>query len=146
MRLSARAIGDVHVDLNSTSNLISSKHYNPRFKMSSGYGSRGGPTRCFVFWQEVLACYVANTAGDDSKGVSKCAPALEDYLECINHKKEAIRVEQLQKAYRKQQRENPDPNRKTAEEIRTLGLIDASLEEMNLKVLSLVPHVKRSGS
>jgi hypothetical protein len=57
---------------------------------------------------------------------------------------QAQRVKTLQDAYRKQQRENPDPKPKTAEEIRTLGLIDASLEEMNLKVLKLLPHVKRN--
>lgn len=47
-----------------------------------------GQSRCFVFWQELLACYVVNTAGDDSLGAAKCAPALEDYYECLHHKKE----------------------------------------------------------
>jgi hypothetical protein len=57
-----------------------------------------------------------------------------------------LRVEHLQKAFRKHQRENPDSKQKTAEEVRILGLVDATLEEMNLKVSSLLPHVKKSSS
>lgn len=47
-----------------------------------------GPSRCFPFWQEMLACYVVNTSDDDISGATKCAPALEDYYECLHHKKE----------------------------------------------------------
>jgi hypothetical protein len=47
-----------------------------------------GPSRCFPFWQEVLACYVVNTTSDDDSGKGKCAPVLEDYYECLHHKKE----------------------------------------------------------
>lgn len=47
-----------------------------------------GPSRCFPFWQEVLACYVVNVNSDDSSGAKKCAPALEDYYECLHHHKE----------------------------------------------------------
>lgn len=47
-----------------------------------------GPSRCFPFWQEVLACYVVNTTSDDDSGKRKCAPVLEDYYECLHHKKE----------------------------------------------------------
>jgi len=47
-----------------------------------------GPSRCFPFWQEVLACYVVNTNTDDDSGKRKCAPVLEDYYECLHHKKE----------------------------------------------------------
>ncbi len=47
-----------------------------------------GPSRCFPFWQEVLACYVVNTSADDDTGKRKCAPALEDYYECLHHRKE----------------------------------------------------------
>lgn len=82
--------------------------------MSSGYGLHGGkqpetsqwapdhakihrltffagPGRCFPFWQELLACYVVNTSGEDDSGKSKCAPVLEDYYECLHHKKEVRR-------------------------------------------------------
>ena len=47
-----------------------------------------GPSRCFPFWQELLACYVMNTESDDTSGAQKCLPALEDYYECLHHKKE----------------------------------------------------------
>lgn len=47
-----------------------------------------GPSRCFPFWQEVLACYVVNSNEEDSSGKKKCAPMLEDYYECLHHKKE----------------------------------------------------------
>jgi hypothetical protein len=47
-----------------------------------------GPSRCFPFWQEVLACYVTNTNAEDDSGKAKCVPVLEDYYECLHHKKE----------------------------------------------------------
>lgn len=47
-----------------------------------------GTSRCFPFWQEVLACYVVNTSTEDESGKKKCAPVLEDYYECLHHKKE----------------------------------------------------------
>ena len=47
-----------------------------------------GPSRCFPFWQELLACYVVNTDSNDMSGGKKCLPALEDYYECLHHRKE----------------------------------------------------------
>ena len=47
-----------------------------------------GPSRCFPFWQELLACYVVNTSTDDVSGAKKCLPVMEDYYECLHHKKE----------------------------------------------------------
>ena len=48
-----------------------------------------GPSRCFPFWQELLACYVVSTDGaDDLSGAKRCIPALEDYYECLHHRKE----------------------------------------------------------
>jgi NADH dehydrogenase (ubiquinone) Fe-S protein 5 len=47
-----------------------------------------GPSRCFPFWQEVMACYVLSTSGDDSAGAAKCMNQLEDYHECLHHQKE----------------------------------------------------------
>jgi len=47
-----------------------------------------GPGRCFPFWQEVLACYVVNSSPEDRSGAQKCGLALEDYYECLHHKKE----------------------------------------------------------
>lgn len=36
----------------------------------------------------MLACYVVNTNSEDSSGKKKCAPMLEDYYECLHHRKE----------------------------------------------------------
>ena len=47
-----------------------------------------GQSRCFPFWQDLLACYVVNTTADDVSGGKKCLPALDDYYECLHHKKE----------------------------------------------------------
>ncbi|KAH0537794.1 hypothetical protein FGG08_005476 [Glutinoglossum americanum] len=93
--------------------------------MSSGYGLSGGQSRCFPFWQELLACYVVNTTTDDDSGKKKCLPALEDYYECLHHKKEAAKTRALQAAYRKALLAHPrgDPPKPGA--IRNLGLLDA---------------------
>ncbi|KAI1193625.1 hypothetical protein F5X97DRAFT_32350 [Nemania serpens] len=101
--------------------------------MASGYGLHGGPGRCFPFWQEVLACYVVNTSSEDDTGKKKCAPILEDYYECLHHKKEAARVRQLQTAYRKAEASSPRDNAPSAGQIRNLGLLDK--EEDTKKVL-----------
>lgn len=49
---------------------------------------RLGPSRCFPFWQELLACYVVNTNTEDISGGKKCLPAMDDYYECLHHRKE----------------------------------------------------------
>jgi len=59
-----------------------------------------GPSRCFPFWQEVLACYVVNTNSEDDSGKKKCVPMLEDYYECLHHKKEVRDLFEL--SYQKQ--------------------------------------------
>ncbi|PSS16875.1 hypothetical protein M430DRAFT_141347 [Amorphotheca resinae ATCC 22711] len=92
--------------------------------MSSGYGLNGGPSRCFPFWQEVLACYVVNTTSEDDSGKRKCSPMLEDYYECLHHKKEATRVRTLQQAYRKAEAANLRDDAPKAGAIRNLGLLD----------------------
>ncbi|KAI0124343.1 hypothetical protein BJ170DRAFT_80722 [Xylariales sp. AK1849] len=101
--------------------------------MASGYGLHGGPGRCFPFWQEVLSCYVVNTSADDDSGKRKCAPVLEDYYECLHHKKEAARTRALQQAYRKAEASGGRENTPTAGQIRNLGLLDK--EEDTKKVL-----------
>lgn len=60
----------------------SAKITNADQSVSTGVG------RCFPFWQEVLGCYVVNTSAEDDSGKKKCALALEDYYECLHHKKE----------------------------------------------------------
>ncbi|KAL3419607.1 NADH:ubiquinone oxidoreductase 11.5kD subunit [Phlyctema vagabunda] len=96
--------------------------------MSSGYGLNGGQGRCFPFWQEVLSCYVVNTSDEDMSGKKKCAPVLEDYYECLHHKKEvrygpAARVASIQAAYRKKAALFPREEAPKAGQIRNLGLL-----------------------
>lgn len=43
-----------------------------------------GVSRCFPFWQEVLACYAINGDNDNRAGAKKCSPALEDYMEYVS--------------------------------------------------------------
>ena len=47
-----------------------------------------GVSRCFPFWQEYLACHVMNQGDPDARNKGACAPVLEDYYECLHHKKE----------------------------------------------------------
>jgi len=108
--------------------------------MASGYGLAGGPSRCFPFWQEVLACYVSNTSPSDDSGKAKCAPALEDYYECLHHKKEAARTMAIQTAYRKQQAAQARDDAPSAAQIRRLGLLDAPMEEKDLKKPKWLPY------
>lgn len=35
-----------------------------------------------------MGCYVVNTTAEDDSGKKKCTLALEDYYECLHHKKE----------------------------------------------------------
>ncbi|KAL8705600.1 MAG: hypothetical protein Q9201_001287 [Fulgogasparrea decipioides] len=92
--------------------------------MSSGYGLAGGPSRCFPFWQELLACYVVNTNTDDVTGAKKCVPALEDYYECLHHRKEKARVIEMQRAYRRAEAAHPRESAPRPGAIRNLGLLD----------------------
>ncbi|KAK4988419.1 hypothetical protein LTR50_003933 [Elasticomyces elasticus] len=114
--------------------------------MSSGYGLSGGPSRCFPFWQELLACYVINTNSEDESGKKKCAAPLEDYYECLHHRKEAARVRALQAAYRRAEAANPRDDAPTAGQIRSLGLLDASDEEKDIRTARVVPRVKSDGA
>ncbi|KAK2789023.1 hypothetical protein FQN52_006390 [Onygenales sp. PD_12] len=90
--------------------------------MASGYGLNGGPSRCFPFWQELLGCYVIN-AGEGETGKKKCIPPLEDYYECLHHRKEAARTRAMQQAYRKAEASHPRENAPKAEQISSLGLL-----------------------
>jgi len=99
--------------------------------MASGYGLHGGPGRCFPFWQEVLACFAINTDGANEAGRKICAPVLEDYLECLHHKKEKARVLRLQAAYRKAQAASARDGAPSAGQIRSLGLVVASDDSLD---------------
>jgi NADH dehydrogenase (ubiquinone) Fe-S protein 5 len=111
-----------------------------------------------------MACYVVNTTGDDNKGAEKCMIPLADYLECLHHRREVCggavhmcpgsladaqssqgeRVQLIQAAYRKWEAENADFVAKNAKDVRSLGVIEATMEEKNLRVPKWLPHVKRN--
>ncbi|KAF7558578.1 hypothetical protein G7046_g5580 [Stylonectria norvegica] len=113
--------------------------------MASGYGMHGGRSRpdavsdraeaprvgrCFPFWQEVMACYVVNTSAEDDTGKKKCAPVLEDYYECLHHKKEVeLTIDQharalaIQAAYARSETATARDNAPSAKQIRNLGLL-----------------------
>lgn len=108
-----------------------------------------GPSRCYPFWQEVMACYVTNTSPYDNTGAKQCVLPLEDYLECLHHRKEVrspqetrrwsakgplqkLRVARLQEAYHKKELSSPAEGMKTAKEIRSLGLLDVPAEQKHL--------------
>ncbi|KAJ5487766.1 hypothetical protein N7530_002066 [Penicillium desertorum] len=99
--------------------------------MASGYGNNGGPGRCYPFWQEVLGCYVVNS-GDGASGKKKCVPALDDYYECLHHRKEALRTMKMQAAYRKAEAAHPRENAPKAEQIRSLGLLGKEEDAANV--------------
>ena len=132
----------------------------------------------------MLACYVVNTSPEDDKGKVKCQPVLEDYYECLHHKKEvrrrvnqhpiqspttyhpplnppdlnvltlltyplsllpfsrsqAARTLALQAAYRKAEANIKRDDAPSAGDIRRLGVLDAPLEEKNLKASKWFPH------
>lgn len=46
-----------------------------------------GVSRCFPFWQDLLGCYVVNSVEGEA-GKKKCIGVLDDYYECLHHKKE----------------------------------------------------------
>ncbi|KAM5366532.1 hypothetical protein ACJZ2D_010500 [Fusarium nematophilum] len=106
--------------------------------MASGYGLNGAPRslgvgRCFPFWQEVMGCYVVNTSASDDSGKKKCGLVLEDYYECLHHKKEHARALAIQAAYARTESSTARDNAPSAKQIRNLGLIDK--EDDTKKVL-----------
>ena len=113
-----------------------------------------GVGRCFPFWQEVMACYVVNTSAEDTSGKKKCALPLEDYYECLHHKKEVCgtlrnaayhgsaqlltreqhaRAIAMQAAYARAGAATSRDDAPSAKEIRNLGLLGK--EEDTKKVL-----------
>nr|POE88151.1 hypothetical protein CFP56_11380 [Quercus suber] len=99
-----------------------------------------GPSRCFPFWQEVLACYVVNTNSEDDSGKSKCRPVLEDYFECLHHRKEAAKTRALQAAYRKREASSARDDAPSAGQIRSLGLLEREDDkQVNVKHGNLLP-------
>jgi NADH dehydrogenase (ubiquinone) Fe-S protein 5 len=52
--------------------------------MSSGFGIKGGLSRCYPFFAEYKECLKTET----SRLGEKCLHQRDDYFECLHHKKE----------------------------------------------------------
>lgn len=89
---------------------------------------------------------MVNTSAEDPASKAKCVPAVEDYHECLHHKKEAARVKAIQAAYRKRMAEDPREGAPSAGEIRRLGLLDKKPEEMDIKPPKWLPEPKNQGA
>lgn len=76
-----------------------------------------------------------NTSTDDDSGKRKCVPVLEDYYECLHHKKEAARTSALQAAFRKAEAAHPRDDGLKADTVRNLGLLNKT--EDTKKVLGI---------
>ncbi|GHP02462.1 hypothetical protein PPROV_000121900 [Pycnococcus provasolii] len=59
--------------------------------MASGFGLNGNVGRCYKFWQDFSKCAVeADMPGD-------CRILADDYFECLHHKKEYARYNEIAK-------------------------------------------------
>ncbi|CDF36404.1 unnamed protein product [Chondrus crispus] len=67
--------------------------------MASGFGINGGPGRCYSFWLDFTKCLA------DAAIPADCAPAREDYIECLHHRKESERRQQIEKQAQKNEQE-----------------------------------------
>ncbi|SHO79139.1 Uncharacterized protein MSYG_3487 [Malassezia sympodialis ATCC 42132] len=94
--------------------------------MASGFGIKGGPSRCFAFWQDFRKCYL--TADEPSE----CSLQKEDYLECLHHTKELERAHMIQRRMIEVQHEESKRARETVRQDQSqglrLGLIDPNAE------------------
>eukprot|EP00593_Proboscia_inermis_P000805 CAMPEP_0171299604 /NCGR_PEP_ID=MMETSP0816-20121228/8445_1 /TAXON_ID=420281 /ORGANISM="Proboscia inermis, Strain CCAP1064/1" /LENGTH=82 /DNA_ID=CAMNT_0011775541 /DNA_START=106 /DNA_END=354 /DNA_ORIENTATION=- len=57
--------------------------------MASGFGLRGGISRCYPFYAEFEQCLKQADSRLD------CVPQREDYFECLHHKKEHSRIRRI---------------------------------------------------
>lgn len=65
--------------------------------MSSGFSYTGGRPRCFDFWQEFQKCYASADRPID------CRSEVEDYNECLNHRKEIARAQAIESHFQTRQ-------------------------------------------
>ncbi|ORY22121.1 hypothetical protein BCR39DRAFT_552149 [Naematelia encephala] len=91
--------------------------------MSSGFGYRGGPARCHIFWQEFLRCQALASERED------CVLTRDDYLECLHRTKEIARAKEIKAHFIEKQIQETHDKRQAAEKaasgvIVSLGLIE----------------------
>ena len=88
--------------------------------MSSGFSYSGKRPRCFEFWQEFQKCYASADFPED------CRPQVEDYNECLSHKKEIARAKTLQENFSKKQAQQLE-KQKLEENVTQSGIISLGL-------------------
>jgi len=79
-----------------------------------------------------MACYVINQNDPAARQQGVCAPRLEDYYECLHHKKEYARARAMQEALRKAEAAHPRENAPKVGQIRSLGLIGKEEETKSI--------------
>lgn len=89
--------------------------------MSSGFGFNGGSSRCFGEWQRFLECY---TNADTTHPV-QCTPHVDDYFECLHHRKEKERASLIRAQLKKNQAEQ----KQKGEEVQKLAVTKNTLPE-----------------
>ncbi|KAK9848560.1 hypothetical protein WJX84_008440 [Apatococcus fuscideae] len=67
--------------------------------MASGFGLKGGMSRCYPFWMDFSECM---SKTDDPV---KCKDFCDDYLECLHHRKEYMRVNAIHRESERQKQE-----------------------------------------
>ncbi|CAO1613967.1 unnamed protein product [Jaminaea pallidilutea] len=89
--------------------------------MASGYGFKGGPSRCFSFWQEFQKCYA------QAEGPSDCVAQSDDYLECLHHGKEIARTREVKEHFIRQELHKIKEQREKGELRATGGIMRLGL-------------------
>ncbi|KAG8982700.1 hypothetical protein FRB94_009909 [Tulasnella sp. JGI-2019a] len=77
--------------------------------MASGYGYSGGTARCHPFWLEFSKCWASADAP------SQCANQADDYMECLHHKKEIARAQEVKAHFIKKQLHENKEGKKVAD-------------------------------
>lgn len=88
--------------------------------MSSGFSYTGRRPRCFEFWQEFQKCFAGADFPED------CRAQVEDYNECLTHRKEIERAKTLQQHFSKKQAQQLE-NQKLEENVTQSGIISLGL-------------------
>mmetsp|Transcript_8528 Transcript_8528/g.15767 ORF Transcript_8528/g.15767 Transcript_8528/m.15767 type:complete len:81 (-) Transcript_8528:81-323(-) len=71
--------------------------------MASGFGITGHQGRCYPIWMDFYGCMM------ETDKPSKCAELREDYFECLHHRKEIARYNQIGKELAKQEKLGNSP-------------------------------------
>ncbi|KAK9323252.1 hypothetical protein V1517DRAFT_338084 [Lipomyces orientalis] len=61
--------------------------------MASGFGLTGGKSRCYDLWVDLAQCETEFKSGAIER--SACQTKLADFIECLDHKRERARLEEV---------------------------------------------------